>query len=188
MSTSSLLQALRAATASIHTAIEAEADVEARLRDPATRPDMVGRFHTLHEAVETALAAWRPAFAADGYSVEQRSPEIKDALAVLHSSAGPLVALKPPQTYGEAVGWMYVMEGSMLGGRVMRKGMIRDDIALEGLSFLDPWGDETGSRWQAFMLTMESACASGRAPQEDILKGARDAFRTAFRLLVPPAR
>ncbi|RZJ40851.1 MAG: hypothetical protein EON86_11620 [Brevundimonas sp.] len=86
------------------------------------------------------------------------------------------------------MGWVYVAEGSMLGGRVMRKAMMRDDIPLTGLEFLDPWGDETGSRWRAFLQAMESAYASGRATQDEIVKGGVDAFDLAFRVLVPPAR
>lgn len=184
MSVSPVLQSLRAATADIHTAIETEADVERRLRDLAERPAMVGRFLVLHRAVEDAVAPWRTAFEADGYEPDRRSPLI---LAGLEALGAPTPAREPSvalPTYGEAIGWVYVAEGSMLGGRIMQKGMMRDSIPLTGLEFLDPWGDETGSRWRAFMRTMESACASGRATQDDVLKGGRDAFGVAFRLLV----
>lgn len=188
MSVSPVIQSLRAATSEIHTAIETEADVERRLRDLGERPAMVARFHVLHSAVEEAIAPWRPRFEADGYTPDRRSPLILQGLETLDVEPPAGEAVAALLTYGEAIGWVYVAEGSMLGGRVMQKGMVRDGIPLTGLEFLDPWGDETGSRWRAFMRTMDSASASGQASQDDILKGGRDAFDLAFRLLVPTAR
>lgn len=188
MSVSPVLQSLRTATAEIHTAIETEADVERRLRDLAERPGMVSRFLVLHRAVEDAIAPWRPAFEADGYEPDRRSPLILAGLDALGAPTPAREAAVTLPSYGEAIGWVYVAEGSMLGGRVIRKGMTRDSIPLTGLEFLDPWGDETGSRWRAFMTLMETVCASGQAIQDDILKGGTEAFDLAFRLLVPPAR
>lgn len=187
MSVSPVLQALRTATADVHTAIETEADVERRLRDEDARPQMMDRFHALHAAVEAAIAPWRPAFQADGYAPDRRSPLIVEGLEQLGRAAPRAEAVSPLSTYGEAIGWVYVAEGSMLGGRVMQRGMIKDGISLDGLAFLDPWGDETGLRWRAFLLAMNSAWASGRATQDDILKGGRDAFDLAFRLLISTA-
>jgi len=149
---------------------------------------MVARFHVLHSAVEAAISPWRPAFAEVGYEPDRRAPLIRAGLESL-GEAVPVdvpVALLP--TFGEAIGWVYVAEGSMLGGRVMQRGMIRDGIALNGLDFLDPHGDETGPRWRALMSAMDSAWASGRATQADIVKGGYDAFDLALRLLVSAAR
>lgn len=149
---------------------------------------MMARFHALHSAVEAAIAPWRGAFAEDGYEPDSRSPLILKGLEMLGAmptQGEPAPALP---TYGEAIGWIYVAEGSMLGGRVMRKAMVRDCIPLTGLEFLDPWGHETGTRWRAFMHAMESACASGRATQTDIVEGGEDAFDLAFSILVPTAR
>ncbi|WP_420477755.1 biliverdin-producing heme oxygenase [Brevundimonas sp. FT23028] len=179
---------MREATAEIHSAIEVEADVERRLRDLTERPAMVGRFHRLHQAVEAAVAPWRAHFEADGYGPDRRSILILAGLDALGAPTPAPVTTRAPASYGEAMGWVYVAEGSMLGGRVMRKAMVRDGIPLTGLDFLDPWGDETGLRWRAFLNTMESAWTSGRAAQDDIVKGGKDAFDLAFGVLVPPAR
>lgn len=149
---------------------------------------MTARFHVLHSAVETAVAPWRSGFAEVGYEPERRTPLIRAGLDALGEALPDTVAVAPLQTFGEAIGWVYVAEGSMLGGRVMQRGMVRDGISLNGLDFLDPHGDETGSRWRAFVSAMDSAWASGRATQADIVKGGRDAFDLAFSLLVSPAR
>lgn len=149
---------------------------------------MVARFHVLHGAVEVGIARWRATFAELGYEPDRRVPLIEAGLTALGEARPGVAAVAPPATFGEAIGWVYVAEGSMLGGRVMKRGMIRDDIPLTGLDFLDPHGEETGSRWRAFMSAMDSACVSGRAARADIVKGGQDAFDLAFRLLVPSAR
>lgn len=182
-----VLSALRAATADLHHAIELDSGVETRLRDPATRPDMVARLHRLHQAVEAIVAPWREALERAGHRPERRSDLIRHGLCDLGRQPGVPSDPAPAATFGEALGWTYVAEGSMLGGRVMRRGMIADGIGLEGLDFLDPHGDETGPRWRAFLHAMESACALGQASGADVIKGGRDAFNLAADLLTDTA-
>jgi len=157
--------------------------VESRLRDLAARPDMVARLHRLHQAVEAIVAPWRQALERAGHRPQRRSDLIRQGLRDLSHPPGVPLDPAPAATFGEALGWTYVAEGSLLGGRVMRRGMIADGIGLKGLDFLDPHGDETGPRWRAFLLAMESACASGQATGSDVIKGGRDAFNLAAVLL-----
>ncbi len=186
MNPSPVLSALRAETADIHHAIEAAARVEARLRDPADRPGLVARFLSLHLAVEAAVSPWRAGFEQAGARLEARSPLIRRGLRELGAgTATQPVAVRPLPTFGEAWGWAYVAEGSMLGGRIMRRRMISDSVPLTGLGFLDPYGEETGARWRAFLTAMDSACALGRAAPDDVVKGGRDAFGLASQLLNP---
>ncbi len=161
--------------------------MESRLRDPATRTDMVARLHRLHQAVEAIVAPWREALEAAGHRPQRRSDLIREGLRDLGHPPGAAAEPAPASTFGEALGWTYVAEGSLLGGRVMRRSMVADGIGLQGLDFLDPHGDETGPRWRAFLLAMESACASGQATGSDVIKGGRDAFNLAAVLLADPA-
>jgi heme oxygenase len=185
VSSSPVLEALRLSTAARHHWIEAESGVEERLRDGAARPVVMRRFLDLHRGAEARSAPWYSALRALGYSPEARSPLIVAGLLELGDAAHPGAPAAGGGSFGEAIGWIYVTEGSMLGGRVMRRSMIADGIGLEGLGFLDPWGDATGTRWRAFLRAMEDACASGQAAQVDVLKGGCDAFDLACALLVP---
>lgn len=186
MSVSPVLSALRAATSSLHAAVEADADVENRLRDHSTRASAVSSLLAFHEAVERVVGPWRDAMEKVDYAPGDRSALIRADLEQLGGVFPAISDTSQAASLGEAVGWTYVAEGSMLGGRVMRKGMIADGIALTGLDFLDPYGDETGLRWKALLSAMESVCDSGQATQEDIVRGGRDAFELAYRILVPP--
>lgn len=186
MKSSPVLHALRLATGDLHREIEAESRVELRLRDVATRPAMVACFLDFHRRVEAVVEPWRDELRDGGFEVRPRVREMREDLERLGGvdEAGEVASAAP--TFGEALGWLYVAEGSMLGGRVIRRGLLQDGVPLTGLGFLDPWGDATGDHWRAFVTAMESACASGRVRQADVLKGGRDAFKLAFALLVPP--
>ena len=185
MSVSPVLAALRLATAEIHQAIESDSCVESRLRDLVERPVMVARFLDLHRLIEAFVAPWEETMREHGFVPAARSRLIRDDLGRLGAAEPTAAARSPSPNLGEALGWVYVAEGSMLGGRLMRRSMVVDGIPLTGLGFLDPWGNGTGERWRTFVDAMESACASGRALREDVLKGGRDAFNLAYALLVP---
>lgn len=185
MKTSPVLTALRLATADLHSEIEAESRIESRLREADSRPAMVARFLHFHHFVETVVEPWRDALGEAGFVLHSRTPGMQADLDLLGGEQERRDAGSAAPTLGEALGWLYVAEGSMLGGRVIRRGLAQDGVPLTGLGFLDPWGDATGERWSAFVTAMESACASGRALQADVLKGGRDAFTRASALLAP---
>ncbi|GAA0869708.1 hypothetical protein GCM10009116_15440 [Brevundimonas basaltis] len=187
MAVSPVIQALRAATAADHHAIEREADVERRLRDPLTRVRMVSRLLAFHLSVEQRLAPWRTALDRVGCHPQARSALIREGLAALGEPAVDVVETAPLGTFGQALGWAYVAEGSMLGGRVMRRAMIADGVSLTGLDFLDPYGEDAGVRWRAFLGAIDAACAQGLAAPADICRGGKDAFTLASRLLVDRA-
>lgn len=142
-----------------------------------------------HEAVDGAVEPWRPALWEIGDGSTPRADLIRRGLCELGArpTACPAAGRSLP-SLGEALGWLYVAEGSMLGGRVMRRSMVADAVPLAGLDFLDPYGEETGARWRAFLTAMDTACASGRAAPADVVKGGRDAFDLASRLLLNRAR
>ena len=171
----------------MHRALEADADVEAALRAADRRPRMVARFLTLHRAIDEALAPWGSAVASCGYAIEPRSGQIARDAAVLGVTSPP--AMRPPLigSLGEALGWLYVAEGSMLGGRIMRKAMRRDGIGLVGLGFLDPHGARTGERWQAFLAALAGAGANAAVSEAEVVRGGRDAFSFARHLLADDA-
>lgn len=83
------------------------------------------------------------------------------------------------------MGWVYVAEGSMLGGRIIRRRLAAEGRDLDGLGFLDPYGEETGARWRAFMDLLDRACANGHATIDQVVKGGVDGFAFAHRTLQP---
>lgn len=73
----------------------------------------------------------------------------------------------------------------MLGGRIIRRRLAAAGSDLRGLSFLDPYGDQTGERWRAFLTGLEQACADGTATIEQVVQGGVEAFAFADAVLRP---
>ena len=75
------------------------------------------------------------------------------------------------QNLPQALGCLYVLEGSTLGGQILLK-IVRGKLgkAAEGRThFLESYGNETGPRWHYFCLAMERAVRGPDAEQEAIL-------------------
>ena len=188
MSASPILLALREATAAAHETLETEARIEARLANPATRPATVAAFYRFHaglEPVSHALTARLNTEIGGGFEPRSRAGGIAQDLASLGVAPPAAASVDGPASPGEALGWVYVAEGSMLGGRIIRRRLTAEGRGLEGLAFLDPYGEETGARWRAFIALLDLACTSGRASVDQIVQGGVDGFAFAQRTLQP---
>ncbi len=188
MSASPILLALREATAAAHETLETEARIEARLASPETRPATVAAFYRFHaglEPVSHPLVSQLNAEVGGGFEPRSRADGIARDLAALGVAAPGAARVEGPACPGEALGWVYVAEGSMLGGRIIRRRLTGEARGLQGLDFLDPYGEETGARWRAFMALLDQACAAGRADVGQIVKGGVDGFAFAHRVLQP---
>ncbi|WP_312597570.1 biliverdin-producing heme oxygenase [Brevundimonas sp.] len=186
MSASPILLALREATAAAHETLETEARIEARLASPETRPATVAAFYRFHAGVEPVshdLTARLNTEIGGGFEPRSRAGGIAQDLAALGVAPPAAASVDGPASPGEALGWVYVAEGSMLGGRIIRKRLTAEGRGLEGLNFLDPYGEETGARWRAFITLLDRACAAGRAEVDQIVKGGVEGFAFAHRML-----
>ena len=62
--------------------------------------------------------------------------------------------LPPIRSHAEALGAMYVMEGSTMGGKIIAR-MIEGQAGINGpsgFSFFNGYGDETGKMWEEFKV------------------------------------
>lgn len=145
----SLLLALREATRASHKRLEARLPFFSAGFDLARYRDLMAAYHGFHAPLEASLAGYQgreraktPALAQDlrtfGVEVEalprcQQLPRIDDEAS--------------------ALGVMYVLEGSTLGGQVLKQAMAeRLGIdAASGGAFLDVYGPLTGTHWRSFL-------------------------------------
>lgn len=170
-------QRLRDATRDAHQRLEDRADVLGRTRTAAARRDLVEAFCGLHADAEAALAPWLADLAGLDFEARRRSSHLAADLAV--------VGGKPPPPHpiaitsrGEALGLMYVLEGSTLGGRVIRRQVVGQGGDMAGLSFLDPYGEQVGERWKSFLAVVEAEARTD-ADAEAMIAGANAGFRHA---------
>jgi len=94
-----------------------------------------------------------------------RGALLRADLAALGVDAGSLpraTALPDVQDFGRALGVLYVLEGSTLGGQVLAREVARG-AAGAPTSFLNGAGDDTATRWTSFGRFAEAQAT--RAPR-----------------------
>jgi len=181
-----ILKRLRSETQAQHSALESRMP----LMDPAfSLADywrLLARFHGYYVPLEARLVAWsRTEGQRINYAERVKVPELERDLYALGATADTIAqsprcaALPELATEAEGLGCLYVVEGSTLGGQVIRR-LLQKSFGLSpesGVAFFSGYGAETGTRWKAFGGRLEEAAA--RLGQDDaIIAGANETFRT----------
>lgn len=173
-----LIPRLRAATAKAHEALERDLAFLSAAQDRGRVLDLLQRFYGFHRAWEPALALSPLGPIAAG---RDRLPHLCADLHALGLSAADVAALphcgaaaKLVATRAGALGSLYVMEGSTLGGQVINHGLRRTAWAPPGgLSYFNPHGKAMAARWRDFLSLLEIQAAG-----EDVEAVAEGAVRT----------
>ena len=177
-----VLRLLRTGTAAAHESVERTLD----LLDPALdRPRLtvvLTRMHGFWRAAEAGLDDWATRFPCDAgavaWSARRRAGLFADDLVALGAApAGAEPALAPVTDTDDALGRLYVLEGSTLGGTFIDRHLAElpalSDVRLRAFS---PYGADTGAMWHAFRrVTRDRVAAGGDA--DAMLSAATDTFR-----------
>lgn len=184
MSVPEIIGLLRQATGDRHRALEAGIDLERRLAHPDSRRDLVGRFAAFQAVGEAAVTPWLAQIEGLGFDTRRRAGQVRaDHLSLGGTDPGGAMLRRTPECRGEALGLLYVLEGSTLGGHVIHRAQVSAGRSLEGLGFFDPYGPRTGEMWRSFMDVLRREHAAGRAGTEAVLRGGRDGFDSALDIL-----
>jgi heme oxygenase len=158
-------QALRAGTAQAHRELEAKLDLISRVSDRQRFLEVLERFLGFHLVWERAIgqhAALRCL-----HESRSRLPHLRRDLSALgrthaEQAAAPLCAAAAAlaEQPGEAIGSLYVMEGSTLGGQVIGRALAQAGWAPPGgLTYFNPYQARTGEMWRAFGAWAEANVA-----------------------------
>ena len=114
-----------------------------------------------HRSLEPFLATFLPDSLKEqlAWADRQKTPRLEqdlDELGVDYSTVSPLPFAV--STLPEALGAMYVAEGSTLGGMMMKKMWEEHPVIGQhsSFAFLGCYGKQTGSRWKSFIETLEA--------------------------------
>lgn len=175
-----VLSRLRAATSPAHERLERRIGIFDAIVEPHGRAQLARRFFDFHASAEAALAPRLSALDGLEFERRRRSPHISDDLARIGAPAGQAAVASPPSpaSTAEALGFLYVLEGSSLGGRVIRRQAERRGLSLEGLGFLDPYGPAAGEMWRRFLAVLSAHCVDAAAAA-DAARGAVGGFAHA---------
>jgi len=175
-----ILKHLRSETQAHHSALESRIP----LMDPALSlagyRRLLARFYGYYLPLEARLVAWSKAEARGlDYAERVKVSELECDLIALGDTAGTIArlprcaALPALTTEAEALGCLYVVEGSTLGGQVITRRLLAEN----GVAFFNGYGAETGPRWKAFGAWLEER-ASQLDQDDAIIEGANETFRT----------
>lgn len=180
---------LRARTAQVHARLD---------RLPVFEPILAGRadwpgylrllvaYHGFYTCARRNLHAGYRQLLALGVDAPDRDPVALLAADLLACGATvvPDPGMEPaPATPAQAVGWVWVAEGSALGGRVIDRALdALFGARREGRRFFEPLSD-SGLRWRHVCASMEDY-GSHRDALESMAQGAQDAFACIERCLI----
>lgn len=169
---------VREATEAHHQRLETRLDIFSRIDSRQGRRALVERFAAFHAAAEAALEPWVGDLPGLDFEARRRSGQLARDLVALGGGRRAHGAPIRLAGAGQALGLMYVLEGSTLGGRVIRKRVAAAGGDMEGLGFLDPYGEAVGERWRAFLALVDA-----EPDVEGVMAGAVAGFAHAEREL-----
>jgi len=161
-----VLERVREATRDMHEALERRLDILSRMETLEGRKVLAERFHALHAGVEAAIASTLQQLPDLNFEDRRRTALLAADLQALGVAPAPPASIKRAESTAEALGLLYVLEGSSLGGKVIRKQAMARGLDMDGLSFLSPYGEQTGQYWRAFLDVLDREC-----PEHDLSSG-----------------
>ena len=180
---SDVLTELRTATAVEHEQVESAL----ALMDPHLGRDrlvaVLTRLHAFWTAAEAGLDAWARRQPADaetvGWARRRRAHLFAADLSALGAGTdtGEQPALPAVEDTDQALGRLYVLEGSTLGGTFISRHLATLPALGPGvrLGAFSPYGTETGAMWHAYRrVTRERVSAGGDAGR--VVGAARSTF------------
>jgi heme oxygenase len=178
-----VLHLLRTGTAAEHESLERSLDLLDPDLDRGRLTDVLTRMHGFWRAAEAGLDGWAARFPSDARTVTWTARRRAglfaadlDTLGAAPADDGPRLA--PVGGTDEALGRLYVLEGSTLGGTFIDRHL----AGLPGLGGIrlhafSPYGSETGAMWHAFRRAIRSRVAQGGDP-DVMLDAAAGTFRS----------
>ncbi len=175
---------LRHATAAVHERLHhvpVFAALAAGRLDRGAYINLLGRLYGFHDPLEAAVAQAGP----PGLQPAQwrRTHLLRSDLAALGQSDAAVEALPRHTAPGRgwspayAMGCLYVIEGSTLGGQQLARqlGHVLPANDTAGRAFLLAGNDQNHVGWRDFCAALD-ACGADPAPRAEMIAGAMEAF------------
>jgi heme oxygenase len=179
-----VLRRLRTGTAAEHEDVERTLDLLDPGLERARLAEVLDRMHGFWVAAETGLDAWAARSRVDADAVAWPCRRRAALFAADLQALGAPVTTELPDLPSvadtdEALGRMYVLEGSTLGGTFIDRHLASlpqlSDVRVRAFS---PYGSETGAMWAGFRRVTRHRVAAGGDP---------DTFRALARWCGPVA-
>lgn len=177
--TGTLRQRLREETAPSHEALERDLAWQDRVATRESYRALLARFHGFHAVIEPEIGR---ALGDEAFLAPRRRLSLLEAdLRHLGLSEPEIDALPRPSAIAlagsaEALGALYVLEGSTLGGKVIGRHVsaLHGFDATAGCAYYSGHGEAAGAMWRAFCARLDEV--SDAAEQARVLASADATF------------
>jgi heme oxygenase len=173
----STIDMLRAETATHHHGLESGLRIEDRFSGDETRGPLIAGYLAFYRQTEAALSPHLRDMPDLTFPSRVDARQIKPDPrrgTLLGNPAFPAIATK-----AEALGALYVLEGSTLGGRMILKTLRSRGVSTDDLDFLNPYGKDARAQWRSFLKVLERETAHDQSAMKACVAGAVKAFAFA---------
>lgn len=146
------------------------------IRSNADYADFLKHFYAYFNKVEQAIAPYITTDLLPDHAERRNSKYLKEDIEALGFDINELPAATAPQMTNtlQALGALYVMEGSIMGGPIIVKMLEKGGIT-KGVSFFSGYGEATGMMWGKFIAVI-NAQAKTEEDEAIAIKSANDTF------------
>ena len=170
----SMIDLLRAETATRHHRLESGLRIEERLSGGETRGPLIAGYFAFHQGTEAALGPHLDDMPDLAFASRVHARQIKNGHPRRGTPVFPMIGTK-----AEALGAFYVLEGSTLGGKTILKTLRSRGVSTDDLHFLDPYGKDAAAHWRIFLNVLERETGHNRSTMNICVSGAMKAFAFA---------
>jgi heme oxygenase len=173
--------AVRSFTSKLHCEVERTLGLPGSIQTMGDYRRWLIRFFGIYQPLEHRLSGFT-GWTATGIRIDQLGHTealLKDLKAMLCNPDGIELAsreaLPMVETFGQAFGALYVLEGSKLGGRYILKDLSnRLGSDIEGMdAFFTGYGPDTAVRWASFKGSLDKFSALRPVEFPEVIAGAR---------------
>jgi heme oxygenase len=183
-----LLTLIREKSTPMHRDLETVLDITKQITSRAEYIALLKNFLALYEGWETRLREFAPQFQSLGIALAPRlrCPRLRqDLTAVNETPLAPAPAhfLPPIPNFAAAMGSLYVLEGSTLGGQVLTRHFAESlQIDPSALNFFRSHGPEVGRMWKSFCSALDQfGNTASNAEQGAAAEAAAQGFTSLMR-------
>jgi len=146
------------------------------IRSDADYADFLKYFYVYFKSVEGAIAPYITSNLLPDHAERRNSQYLKQDIEALGGNIHELPRSVAPEINHtlQALGALYVMEGSIMGGSIIVKMLEKSGIT-KGLTFFSGYGESTGQMWDKFVGIL-NAQAQGPDDEAQVVDAANATF------------
>jgi heme oxygenase (biliverdin-IX-beta and delta-forming) len=173
-----LSEQLKDATKTNHQLLEKKLITHLKaVRTPADYATILTLFYGFFGGMETPINEHLDMASLPDYPQRRKAAALAYDLGSLHAALPPLATGTDVPTIGnhlQALGALYVMEGSTLGGKIISKMMKAQLNQAAGMTFFEGYGNATDAMWQTFRAVLDQPLS--QIEKETVVQAADETF------------